>query len=173
MSEAASQADHGGEVARDLLRRAVDLAVRNVAAGGGPFAALVVASDGRVFEGANRVTAENDPTAHAEVTAIRVACRELGTFDLAGAVLYTSCEPCPMCLSSALWARIDKVYFAADRHDAAAAGFDDAVFYDYIEGGAAGSKRSGSPLMPVERVEVPTKLMPFERWRANETRIEY
>lgn len=151
----------------EMLARAVDLAVRNVAAGGGPFAALVVTADGRVFEGANRVTADNDPTAHAEVTAIRNACRELGTFELDGAILYTSCEPCPMCLSSALWARIDKVFYAADRHDAADAGFDDAIFYDYIE------RQVNSPLMPVEHVKVTSSLQPFDRWRSLENRIEY
>lgn len=150
-----------------MLARAVDLAVKNVAAGGGPFAALVVTADGRVFEGANRVTVDNDPTAHAEVTAIRNACRELGTFDLGGATLYTSCEPCPMCLSSALWARVEHVYYAADRHDAAAAGFDDAVFYDYIE------RHVNSPLMPVERVSVDTSLEPFDRWRSSDSKIEY
>jgi guanine deaminase len=151
----------------EMLARAVDLAVKNVAAGGGPFAALVVTADGTVFEGANRVTADNDPTAHAEVTAIRTACRELGTFDLTGATLYTSCEPCPMCLSSALWARIEHVYFAADRHDAAAAGFDDAVFYDYIE------RHVNSPLMPVERVKVATSLQPFNDWRSLDSKVSY
>jgi guanine deaminase len=151
----------------EMLARAVELAVKNVAAGGGPFAALVVTADGRVFEGANRVTADNDPTAHAEVTAIRNACRELGTFDLGGATLYTSCEPCPMCLSSALWARIEHVYFAADRHDAAAAGFDDAAFYDYIE------RHVNSPLMPVERVRIETSLQPFDDWRSLDTKIAY
>lgn len=151
----------------EMLARAVDLAVKNVAAGGGPFAALVVTADGKVFEGANRVTADNDPTAHAEVTAIRTACRELGTFDLGGATLYTSCEPCPMCLSSALWARIEHVYFAADRHDAAAAGFDDAVFYDYIE------RHVNSPLMPVEHVKVATSQQPFDSWRSFATKTVY
>jgi len=151
----------------EMLARAVELAVKNVAAGGGPFAALVVTPDGRVFEGANRVTADNDPTAHAEVTAIRNACRQLGTFDLSGATLYTSCEPCPMCLSSALWARIERVYFAADRHDAAGAGFDDAAFYDYIE------RNVNTPLMPVERVRVASSSEPFDRWRANDDKVEY
>lgn len=151
----------------ELLARAVDLAVKNVSAGGGPFAALVVTAEGTVFEGANRVTADNDPTAHAEVTAIRTACRELGTFDLSGATLYSSCEPCPMCLSSALWARIDRVYFAADRHDAASAGFDDAAFYDYIE------RHVDSSLMPVEQVGLSSAQEPFDRWRSHDSRIEY
>lgn len=149
------------------LTQAIELAVRNVAAGGGPFGAIVVTPDGRVFEGVNRVTTDNDPTAHAEVTAIRAACRALGTFDLSGCVLYASCEPCPMCLASALWARVDRVYFAADRHDAARAGFDDAVFYDYFEG------RGDRSLMPVERVRVAESDGPFHSWAAFEARVKY
>ncbi|MEO8908000.1 MAG: nucleoside deaminase, partial [Microbacteriaceae bacterium] len=113
-------------VQEKYLRHAIELAVRNVDNGGGPFGALIVTADGREFEGLNRVTANNDPTAHAEVTAIRTACAGIQNFDLTGATLYTSCEPCPMCLASALWARVDNVVFAADRHDAADAGFDDA-----------------------------------------------
>ncbi|MGO4104814.1 nucleoside deaminase [Leifsonia sp. YAF41] len=153
-----------------LLARAVDLAIENVRNNGGPFGALVVTADGRVFEGVNRVTATLDPTAHAEVTAIRSACQMLGTFHLSGATLYASCEPCPMCLASALWARIDTVYFAADRTDAADAGFDDAVFYDYFEG--SGSVRS---LMPVERVDLGTgvSVRPFVEWNSTTTHIDY
>ena len=104
------------------LEQAVELATRNVGEGGGPFGALVVTADGRVHEGVNRVTRDNDPTAHAEVVAIRAAAAATANYDLHGAVLYASCEPCPLCLASALWARIDRVYFAADRHGAACAG---------------------------------------------------
>ena len=114
------------------LTQALALASANVRNAGGPFGAVVVSPDGHAFDGVNRVTANNDPTAHAEVMAIRNACTSLGTFDLTGFVLYTSCEPCPMCLSSALWARIEQVVYAVDRHDAARAGFDDAVFYEYF-----------------------------------------
>lgn len=149
------------------LSRAIALAARNVAEGGGPFGAILVAPDGREFEGVNRVTRDNDPTAHAEVVAIRTAGRELGTFDLTGSVLYASCEPCPLCLSAALWARVDRVVFAADRHDAAAAGFDDATFYDLF----------GTPrerwTMPVEHAPSPEAAEPFTAWRANAERIEY
>ena len=142
------------------LEQAVELAIRNVADGGGPFGALVVTRDGRVHEGTNRVTRDNDPTAHAEVVAIRAAAAATANFDLSGAVLYTSCEPCPLCLSAALWARIDRVYFAADRHGAAAAGFDDAVFYEYFDGArprtAAGGTRGDSDVgRPVRRVARP------------------
>jgi len=152
---------------QEYLNKAIDLATRNVRDGGGPFGAIVVTGDGRVFEGLNRVTANNDPTAHAEVTAIRTACAETGTFDLSGASLYCSCEPCPMCLSSALWARVKHVYFAADRHDAAEAGFDDAAFYDFFA--TEVSKRS----MPVEQLTADGHLTPFQTWTKLETRIEY
>lgn len=152
-----------------FLALAVEIAAANVRNNGGPFGAVIVTTDGRVFEGSNRVTATNDPTAHAEVTAIRNACSELGTFDLRGCTLYSSCEPCPMCLASALWARIDRVVYAADRHDAALAGFNDAVFYDYFESPAE------ERLMPVVR-EVSSKVdhaLPFDIWNRLGTRTEY
>ncbi len=148
------------------LEQAVELAIRNVADGGGPFAALVVTRDGRVHEGTNRVTRDNDPTAHAEVVAIRAAAAATANFDLSGAVLYTSCEPCPLCLSAALWARIDRVYFAADRHGAAAAGFDDAVFYEYFDG-------ARPELLPVAHEAIPTSDAPFDAWRGHAHRTEY
>ncbi|XAS67781.1 nucleoside deaminase [Micrococcaceae bacterium Sec5.7] len=148
------------------LERAVQLALRNVADGGGPFGALVVTADGRMHGGVNRVTRDNDPTAHAEVVAIRTAAAESRNFDLSGAVLYASCEPCPLCLAAALWARIDRVYFAADRHGAAAAGFDDAVFYEYFDG-------SRPELLPVSQTAIPTSDAPFEAWRDNTERTEY
>ncbi len=154
---------------QEYLNKAIDLATRNVLNGGGPFGAIVVTADGREFEGLNRVTANNDPTAHAEVTAIRTACAESGTFDLSGASLYSSCEPCPMCLSSALWARIKHVYFAADRFDAADAGFDDAAFYDFFA--TEPRKRS----MSVEQLTADgaSHLTPFQTWTGLDSRIEY
>lgn len=153
------------------LEKAVSLAVDSVANAGGPFGAVVVTRDGRVIQGNNRVTQDNDPTAHAEVTAIRRACAELGTFDLSGAVLYSSCEPCPMCLASALWARVDAVYFAADRHDAAAAGFDDAVFYDFFA--ASPETRAAGGVMTVRHERTGSAVAPFDAWRVLETRIDY
>jgi guanine deaminase len=150
----------------EYLTEAVALAERNVAAGGGPFGALVVTADGAVHEGVNRVTRDNDPTAHAEVVAIRTAAAESGNFDLSGAVLYASCEPCPLCLAAALWARIDRVFFAADRHGAAAAGFDDAVFYEYFGG-------TRPDLLPVTQTVVPTSGTPFDAWRSNAARTDY
>ena len=157
------------------LERAVALAVDSVADAGGPFGAVLVLRDGRVVEGTNRVTQDNDPTAHAEVTAIRRACAELGTFDLSGAVLYSSCEPCPMCLASALWARVDAVYFAADRHDAAAAGFDDAVFYDFFASRLQEQPetRASGGVMTVRHERTDTAVAPFDAWRVLETRVDY
>lgn len=153
--------------APDPLHRAVELATRNVPDGGGPFGAVVVLPDGRWAEGVNRVTAANDPTAHAEVVAIREACRQVGSHELRGAVLYASCEPCPMCLAATLWARIERVEFAAGRNDAARAGFDDAALYEYFES-------------PVRRGRLPTtqhrdesSLAPFDAWREHEGRTEY
>lgn len=152
------------------LARAIEIATENVRNAGGPFGAVVVSADGRVFEGVNRVTADLDPSAHAEVTAIRRACQGLGTFDLSGATLYASCEPCPMCLGAALWARVDRVYFAADREDAAAAGFDDARFYQYFDGGPEHREA-----MPVASVVLPdeVRVAPFTEWHRTTTRIEY
>ena len=114
----------------DFLRRAVALATQNAVSGaGGPFAAVIVRDGKIVGEGVNTVTATNDPTAHGEVNAIRAAASALGAFTLAGCELYTSCEPCPMCLSACYWARLDAVYYGASAADAARAGFDDAFLY--------------------------------------------
>ena len=145
--------------AEQFLARSIRLATANVLNSGGPFGAVIV-------------TADNDPTAHAEVTAIRRACSGLGTFDLRGATLYSSCEPCPMCLASALWARIDRVVFAADRHDAASVGFDDAVFYEYFD------NADRDALMPVSKLDLgepgaPAVLEPFNTWNTLDSRIDY
>ena len=116
----------------DFLTEAVRLSVESVAAGGGPFGAVIVMEREIVGRGANRVTASGDPTAHAEIVAIRDACARLKTFELRGAALYSSCEPCPMCLAAAYWARLETVIWAAGRTDAADAGFDDAFLYDEL-----------------------------------------
>lgn len=152
---------------QEHLDHAIRLATANVHGGGGPFGAVIVTEDGQVFEGVNRVTATNDPTAHAEVTAIRTACSGIESFDLRGATLYSSCEPCPMCLASSLWARIDRVYYAADRHDAAQAGFDDAVFYEFFDTPVEGRS------MPVAQLTSTSDLAPFEAWAEVATRIDY
>src|SRR5580658_1625003 len=115
----------------EFLRRAIALAIQNVdSGGGGPFAAVVVRDGKIVGEGVNTVTGSNDPTAHGEVNAIRAACTILGAFTLAGCELYTSCEPCPMCLAASYWARLDAIYYGCSAADAARAGFDDAFLYD-------------------------------------------
>ncbi len=115
------------------LRRAIALAREHMDAGaGGPFGAVVVRDGAVVGEGWNRVTSDHDPTAHAEIVAIRAACARLGRFSLAGCVIYASCEPCPMCLAAIYWARIDRLVYGAAREDAARVGFDDALIYDEI-----------------------------------------
>lgn len=150
------------------MLRATELAERNASSvTGGPFGAVVV-KDGKVIaEASNTVTVDNDPTAHAEVNAIRKACAALGTFDLSGCELYTSCEPCPMCLAACYWAHIDKVYYAADREDAAAAGFDDSDIYREVA-------------LPVDRRRIPfvhimekEGLRPFMLWNSNDKKVEY
>lgn len=150
-----------------LVDEAVELAVGNVAAGGGPFGALIV-RDGEVLAtGVNAVTTSNDPTAHAEVVAIRAACQELGDFRLTGCVLVTSCEPCPLCLAAALWARVDRVIYAADRHDAARGGFDDLAFYDLFA-----TPREQWP-MAVTSAQVADPAAPFAAWQAKPDRVDY
>lgn len=156
-------ADHA-----DFMRRAIDLSREHMQAGhGGPFGAVVV-MDGRIVgEGWNRVTGTNDPTAHAEVVAIREACKTLGRFDLRGATLYTSCEPCPMCLSAAYWARIDGLYYANTQDDAAAIDFDDAFLYREL---ALPMEKRTLPCTPLLRDEA---LTVFNEWRDKPDKVPY
>ena len=149
------------------LERTVELATLNIKNGGGPFGALVVRDGLLVAEGQNRVTADIDPTAHAEVVAIRAACQVERSFSLAGATVYTSCEPCPLCLSAALWARVDRVVFAADRHDAARGGFDDREFYELF------SRERDTWQLPVVSMRIPQSSVPFDAWLAHEARTDY
>jgi tRNA(Arg) A34 adenosine deaminase TadA len=151
-----------------LMSRAIDLAVKNVGEGaGGPFAALVVKSGHIVAEGTNLVTSENDPTAHAEMVAIRRASRFLRTFRLSGCDLYTTCEPCPMCLGAIYWARLDVVYYADTREDAAAAGFDDSFIYDQL--------RQPVTKRTIRMVQVMHEqaLVPFKLWASKANKIKY
>lgn len=150
-----------------FLRHAIDLAIANVAEGGGPFGAVVVKDGEVIATGENRVTRDNDPSAHAEVVAIRRAAATLGTFSLEGCVLYSSCEPCPMCASTALWARVDEIVFAADRDDAARGGFDDRRFWDLM-----GQKYADWDV-PVRNDRVEGFFSPFEAWAENPGRDEY
>lgn len=151
----------------DFMRRAIALSRANVAAGGGPFGAVIVRAGEVVGEGANRVTASNDPTAHAEVVAIRDACEHLGTFSLAGCEIYSSCEPCPMCLSAIYWARLEGIWYANTKLDAAAIDFDDHFIYDEI---AKSPRHRAIPMREVLREEA---LEAFRDWSASSNRTPY
>ena len=152
----------------EFMRRAIALGIENVrTGGGGPFAAVIV-KDGRIVaEGVNRVTTTNDPTAHAEVVAIREACRKLGVFQLSDCDLYTTCEPCPMCLGAIYWARASRVFYAAAAGDAAAAGFDDAFIYDELK------KPQVSRRIPMTQLLRDESLAVFSAWKSQPNKIEY
>jgi len=152
----------------EFLRRAIHLATENVKTGrGGPFAAVVVRDGVIVGEGVNTVTASLDPTAHGEVNAIRAAAKALGTFSLAGCELYTSCEPCPMCLAASHWARLDAVYFGASAVDAARAGFDDAFLYQEFRKAPAERSLPATQMLGAEAWES------FAAWIESNNKIEY
>jgi len=152
----------------EFLRRAISLATQNVVEGkGGPFGAVIVRDGKIVGEGANSVTATNDPTAHGEVNAIRAAARALGTFDLAGCDLYTSCEPCPMCLAATYWARIRAIYYGADAADAAKAGFADAFLYDEMR------KDHASRTLPLKQMLNEEARASFKAWLESPNKIRY
>ena len=150
-----------------FLQQAIDQAVENVRRGGGPFAALVVKDGAVIAAGSNRVTACNDPTAHAEIVAIREACRALGRFQLTGCDVYCSCEPCPMCLGALFWARPARIFFAASAEDAAAAGFDDSFIYHQLSLPVA--KRS----IGMVRVANPSAQLPFAEWVGRPDKAQY
>jgi len=150
------------------MRRAIELAKENVRnRQGGPFGAVIVRGDQVIAEGTNLVTSRNDPTAHAEVVAIRRACETLGHFELRDCELYTSCEPCPMCLGAIYWARLGKLYFACTREDAAAAGFDDRFIYDQIPLAHEDRNFPISSLLREEGLEV------FQVWSESPDKIPY
>ena len=149
------------------MREAIKLSAESVRSGGGPFGAVIVRNGEIIARGENRVTVCNDPTAHAEVSAIREAAARLGTYDLSGCEIYSSCEPCPMCLGAIYWARLDKLYYAGTRADAANVGFDDAHIYEEL------------PLDPSQR-ELPTQTLlreeaqqVFEAWAGKLDKKEY
>lgn len=152
---------------KQLLRRAIALSVENVAAGGGPFGAVVARGGEIVAEGVNRVTTLHDPTAHAEVQAIRAAAARLGTFDLSGCTIYSSCEPCPMCLSAIYWARLDRLVYAGTKEDAACAGFDDAFIYRELALPPSGRRLRSSEQLNDEAVAA------FDAWRKKTDKVEY
>ena len=152
----------------EFLQQAIDLAVENASSGqGGPYGAIIVKDNQLLAASGNRVTSNIDPTAHAEVMAIRLACKKLNDFQLHGCILYSSCEPCPMCLGAIYWARLKKVFFACSRHDAAAANFDDSFIYDEIS------------VLPHERsiamlhLNLPNALQPFNIWAEKTDKVVY
>lgn len=152
---------------RDLMRKAIELSIENIKNGGGPFGA-VIAKDGDIIAtGTNRVTADNDPTAHAEINAIRKACQTLQTFDLSGCTIYTSCEPCPMCLAAIYWAHIDKIYYGNNKKDAADIGFDDSYIYDELNLPVEKRTKLMNELLPKEAIKA------FQLWDKTEDKTEY
>lgn len=150
-----------------FMQRAIELSAQNLAHGGGPFGAVVV-RDGRIIgEGANRVVPANDPTAHAEIVAIRAACRTVASHALEGATIYTTCEPCPMCLSAIWWARIAEIVYGNSREDAALIGFDDAEIYQEV------SRPFEERKLPVRRFMADEAMESFKAWLAKTDKVPY
>jgi guanine deaminase len=151
-----------------LLREAIRLSIEKMAANeGGPFGAVIVRDQRIIGHGWNRVMSTNDPTAHAEVVAIRDACSQLKTFSLAGCEIYSSCEPCPLCLAAIYWSRLDRILYAATCEDAAAAGFDDGNLYREL------AKPAGDRWIPMEQSLREEGCLAFEAWKKKEDRIKY
>ena len=150
-----------------FMKKAIDLSIENVKNGGGPFGAVIVKDGEIIAASSNSVTSDNDPTAHAEVNAIRLATKKLGRFDLSDCEIYSSCEPCPMCLGAIYWARLDKLYFANDKKDAKDIGFDDSFIYDEIELNYKNRKLKTVQIMRNEA------LVAFKNWNEKEDKIEY
>ena len=150
------------------MQRAIALATENVVSGaGGPFGAVVVRDGEIIASGVNMVTSANDPTAHAEVVAIRAACQALGSFQLSGCVVYTSCEPCPMCLAALYWSRCDAIFYGNSAADAAAAGFDDSFLYDEVK------RPLDQRTIPIVRLLADQAIESFNTWCAQPDKIEY
>ena len=152
----------------ELMRRAIAVSENSVRNGGGPFGAVIASKEGEIIaEASNSVTIDHDPTAHAEVNCIRKATAKLGTFDLAGYDIYTSCEPCPMCLGAIYWAHLDKIYYANNRKDAAAIGFDDDFIYQELELKNEDRHKKMELLLPEEAKKA------FEMWAESTDKTEY
>ena len=149
------------------MQRAIELSVENVDKGGGPFGSVIVKNNKIIAEGANKVTSTNDPTAHGEIVAIREACKKLNNFNLNGSELYSSCEPCPMCLSAIYWARISKIYFANSRADAQKIDFDDSLIYSELQKNINGRK---IPMIQMMRDEA---LKAFDLWDEKIDKVKY
>ncbi len=151
----------------EFMKRAIELSIQNINAGGGPFAAVIVKDGEIIAECGNSVTLTNDPTAHAEINAIRSACRKLGTFDLSGCDIYSSCEPCPMCLSAIYWAHIGHLYYGNSKHDAAKIGFNDSFIYNEIKLKPDRRRLLSQQVMAYDAIRA------FEIWEKKEDKIEY
>lgn len=151
----------------DFMKKAVDLAVENVNNGGGPFGAVIVRDGKIIATGVNRVTPNNDPTAHAEVSAIRAACDKLGTFQLDGCEIYSSCEPCPMCLGAIYWAHIERLYYGCNQRDADEIGFSDEFIYKELALPSSERQLKTEELLPDDARRA------FEAWRNKEDKVEY
>lgn len=151
----------------ELMQKAIELSIENVKNGGGPFGAVIAKNGEIIATGVNRVTAQHDPTAHAEVSAIRAATHKLGTFNLSGYEIYTSCEPCPMCLGAIYWARLDKIYFGNNKTDAKNIGFDDSFIYDELNLPLEKRNLSAEVLLREEAIKA------FMQWKDKEDKIEY
>ena len=152
---------------KELMRRAIALSEESVKNGGGPFGAVIARNGEIVAEAANRVTLDHDPTAHAEVSAIRLASRKLGTFNLSGCDIYTSCEPCPMCLGAIYWAHLDNIYYANNREDAANIGFDDDFIYNEMALKPSERSKNMELLLPNEDINA------FKMWEEKVEKKEY
>ena len=150
-----------------FMNMAAELAEKNIDEGGGPFGAVIVRDGAVVATGVNRVTASNDPTAHAEVNAIRNACGKEQTFNLAGCVVYSSCEPCPMCLSALYWAGVSRIYYGCTQEDAEAVNFSDRFIYQEF------NKPKAERLIPCVKMDSSRTIKVFEKWAAKEDRVEY
>lgn len=151
----------------ELMREAIRLSIENIKKGGGPFAAIIARNGELIATGKNRVTVQHDPTAHAEVNAIRAAARKLKAFDLSGCEIYTSCEPCPMCLGAIYWARLDKIYYANNKDDAAKIGFDDSFIYDEMNLKPEGREKPSERLLSQEAMKA------FDDWMNKTDKITY
>ena len=151
----------------EFMRRAIALSVDNVKNGGGPFGAVIVKDNEIIATGVNRVTASCDPTAHAEVSAIRNASAKLGTFNLSGCEIYTSCEPCPMCLGAIYWARLDKIYYANTKEDAKDIAFDDSFIYEEI------ALEPSDRILPSESLLRNEAIKAFQAWASKDDKVSY
>ena len=150
-----------------FMSRAIELSIESVKSGGGPFGSVIIKNNEIISEGMNRVTKNNDPTAHGEIVAIRNACKNLNDFSLKGCELYTSCEPCPMCLSAIYWSRIDKIYYANTRDDAKKIDFDDSLIYSEL------TKKIKERKIPTIQLMRDEALQGFKLWKNTENKVKY